>query len=175
MGDGDADPIVRFYRLEGPDARGRMLTDILAWDDARLESVHDYIQWLFPLPEPSAFNPVAPILTEATMRTFQRDATLQARLGQALARMLAFYGLAASTRPGRVEIEKTKDFPAQSRQWLHPGNHNHLRLTRILTCLRLLGLEEHSRALFSCLERIAGEHPDAISSTTLAYWCKAVA
>jgi hypothetical protein len=174
MRDGDADPIVRFYRLDGPDARGRMLTDILAWDDARLESVHDYIQWLFPLPEPSAFNPAAPILSEATVRTFQHDGTLQARLGQALARMLAFYGLAQSTRSGRVEIEKAKDFAAQSRLWLHPGNHNHLRLTRILTCLRLLGLEDQSRALFSCLERIASEHPHAISSTTLAYWTRAV-
>ena len=93
MRDDDADPIVRFYRLDGTDARGRMLNEILGWEDPRLESVHDYIQWLFPLPEPSAFNPYAPILSEATIRTFQHDATLRTRLGQSLARMLAFYGL----------------------------------------------------------------------------------
>ena len=167
------DPLVRFYAGEGTDARGRRLEEILAWDDARLESVHDYVQWLFPLPEPSAFNPHAPTLTEATVRAFQQAATLRARLGQALHRMLAFYGLVEASRQGRVEIERSADFAAKSRNWLHPGNHNHLRLTRILTCLRLLGLEAQSRALLACLERIAAEHPHAISSTTLAYWRKA--
>ena len=175
MRDDEADPIVRFYRLEGTDARGRRLGDILGWDDARLESVHDYIQWLFPLPEPSAFNPHAPILGEAAVRTFRHDASLRARLAQALARMLAFYGLAETTRRGHVTIEPTADFPARSRNWLHAGNHNHLRLTRILTSLRLLGLEDQSRALLACLERVAGDHPHAISSTTLAYWKRAVA
>lgn len=173
----DADPIVRFYRLEGPDTRGRMLTEILAWDDARLESVHDYIQWLFPLPEPSAFNPFAPILNEATIRTFQHDATLRTRLAQSLSRMLTFYGLSETTRQsqGGHAIEPGPEFAAKSRNWLHAGNHNHLRLTRILTCLRLLGLDDQSRALLACLEQIASEHPHAISSTTLAYWKRALA
>lgn len=171
---GTDDPILRFYRLEGTDARGRTLTEILGWDDARLESVHDYVQWLFPLPEPSAFNPLAPILTEPTVRAFQHDEALKARLGQALARMLAFYGLAATAPLGRTEIGRGADFVAKSRTWLHAGNHNHLRLTRILTCLRLLGLEDRSRALFDCLAAIANDHPHAISATTLAYWRKAV-
>jgi hypothetical protein len=175
MRDDEADPIVRFYRLEGTDARGRRLGDILGWDDARLESVHDYIQWLFPLPEPSAFNPHAPILGEAAVRTFRHDASLRARVAQALSRMLAFYGLSETRGQGHVTIEPAADFPARSRNWLHAGNHNHLRLTRILTCLRLLGLEDESRALLACLERIASDHPHAISSTTLAYWKRAVA
>ena len=66
------DPLLRFYRLEGPDARGRTLPEIWAWDAARLEGVHDYIQWLFPLPEPSAFNPHAPILTHGDDRGLPR-------------------------------------------------------------------------------------------------------
>jgi hypothetical protein len=168
------DPILRFYRLEGADARGRTLLEIQAWDDERLESVHDYIQWLFPLPEPSAFNPLAPILSPPTARAFRHDPTLQARLAESLTRMLAFYGLMRrSPASGRVEIEPAKDFKVKSRGWLHAGNHNHLRLTRILTSLRLLGLDEQSRALFLCLEQIAGGHPDAISATTLGYWRRA--
>ena len=66
------DALLRFYRLEGADARGRTLAEIWSWDAARLEGVHDYIQWLFPLPEPSAFNPQAPILTEADDRGLPR-------------------------------------------------------------------------------------------------------
>ena len=30
------DPLLRFYRLDGTDARGRTLTEIWAWDAARL-------------------------------------------------------------------------------------------------------------------------------------------
>ena len=74
------DALLRFYRLEGADARGRTLPEIWAWDAARLEGVHDYIQWLFPLPEPSAFNPYAPILTQATIEAFRADPELRQRL-----------------------------------------------------------------------------------------------
>ena len=42
-------PIVQFYRGNGRDHRGRSLAEIVAWSDAMLESVHDYIQWMFPL------------------------------------------------------------------------------------------------------------------------------
>jgi len=170
------DPLLRFYRLEGTDARGRTLPEIWAWDAARLEGVHDYIQWLFPLPEPSAFNPHAPILTTETIETFRADPELRQRLLRSLALMLEFYGLALeSDGDGAPRIERAPEFAAKSRGWLQPGDHNHLRLTRILTSMRLLGLADHSRALLACLEGVAAEHPHAISPTTLTYWRKAVA
>jgi hypothetical protein len=172
---GKADPLLRFYRLEGADARGRTLADIWSWDAARLEGVHDYIQWLFPLPEPSAFNPQAPILTEATIEAFRTDAHLRQRLLRSLTTMLGFYGLAlASGAREAARITPAPDFAARSRDWLHAGNHNHLRLTRILGSLRLLGLEEHGHALYACLAGIARDHPHAVSATTLAYWQRAV-
>lgn len=167
-------PLLRFYRLEGPDARGRMLSDIWTWDAARLEGVHDYIQWLFPLAEPSAFNPDAPLVTAEVADAFRRDADLQARLRRSLAVMLDFYGLTLDDDgAGRVTIARARDFAARSRGWLQAGDHNHLRLTRILTSLRLLGLAAHSRALFDCLDAIARERPDAVSATTRAYWRRA--
>ena len=58
-------PIVTFLEGEGPDDRGRSLFDVLAFDDAALERNHDFIQWLFPLPEPSSAVPDAPVLTLA--------------------------------------------------------------------------------------------------------------
>ena len=172
---GEPDPLLRFYRLEGADARGRTLADIWSWDAARLEGVHDYIQWLFPLPEPSAFNPQAPILTEATIEAFRADAHLRQRLLRSLTTMLGFYGLAlASGAREAPRISPASDFGARRRDWLHAGNHNHLRLTRILSSLRLLGLEEHGHALYACLAAIARDHPHAVSATTLAYWQRAV-
>jgi hypothetical protein len=104
---------------------------------------------------------------------FHGDPTLRARLHEALRRMLAFYGLAETMRDGRAEIARSAGFAAKSRNWLQPGNHNHLRLSRILACLRLLGLDDQSRALLTCLEGIAAEHPHVISPTTLAYWRRA--
>jgi hypothetical protein len=169
-----ADALLRFHRLEGADARGRMLSDIWAWDPARLENVHDYIQWLFPLPEPSAFNPQAPTLTRATIDAFRADPELRQRLLRSLTLMLEFYGLTlASGSDGPPRIERGQDFAAENRGWLQAGDHNHLRLTRILTSLRLLGLEDESRALYDCLAGIAHDHPDAVSATTLAYWQRA--
>src|SRR6266571_4801991 len=47
-----SDPIVAYYS-GGPDAGGRMLAEILAWNDERLEAVHDFIQWVFPTRQPS--------------------------------------------------------------------------------------------------------------------------
>lgn len=168
------DGLLRFYRLEGPDLHGRMLPEIWAWDAARLEGVHDYIQWLFPLPEPSAFNPKAPILTPETIAAFRADARLRERLLRSLTLMLDFYGLALeSVGDGVPRIEPAPGFAAKSRGWLHAGNHNHLRLTRILTSLRLLGLEDHARALHTCLAGVARDHPHAVSATTLAYWQRA--
>jgi Opioid growth factor receptor (OGFr) conserved region len=166
--------LLRFYRLEGPDAHGRTLPEIWAWDAVRLEGVHDYIQWLFPLAEPSAFNPQAPILTPETVAAFRADVQLRKRLLRSLTLMLEFYGLTEATRrDGGVEIRKGANFLVQSRNWLRAGDHNHLRLTRILTSLRLLGLEDRSRALLACLEGVATEHPHAISPTTLTYWRRA--
>ena len=55
-------PLVKFYRGEGRDSEGRLLSEIWAWGNQELEDVHDFIQWLFPLPEPSRFNADAPLM-----------------------------------------------------------------------------------------------------------------
>jgi hypothetical protein len=165
----DRDAIVSFYS-GGTDAAGRTLASILAWDDERLEAVHDYIQWLFPTRQPSGVNPLAPLVTGATVAAFEADPSLRARLRDAFERMLVFYGLASS--PDGVAIDAAR-FPARARVWLHPGNHNHLRLTRIMESLATLGLRDEAAALQRCLlEEIAARHPDSVSPRTLGFWRK---
>ncbi|MFN3593440.1 MAG: opioid growth factor receptor-related protein [Thiobacillaceae bacterium] len=83
-------PLIAFYRGSGRDAAGRSLAQILAWDDERLERVHDYIQWLFPLDAPSAFNPLAPVLSPADIAAFRVDPQLRERLRASLRLMLRF-------------------------------------------------------------------------------------
>ena len=133
--------------------------------------MHDYIQWLFPLAEPSRFNPNAPLLTESDRAELQRRPDLQANVLRALARMLAFYGFSVDEPPSRpVAIAP---IAGVSRHWLSPGDHNYLRITRILTSLRLLGFEEYARAFFAALEAVYDEHPDTIGGTTFGYWRRA--
>jgi len=80
--------------------------------------------------------------------------------------MLAFYGLG---RDGH-RIVRTPSFDARKANWLRPGNHNHLRLSRILRSLSLLGRSEDAAALLECLLSIAHDHPDRVTATTVGYW-----
>ena len=162
------DAIVEFYS-GGRDSAGRTLDEILAWDDDRLEAIHDYIQWLFPTRQPSGVNPFAPLVTDATVRAFASDDTLRDRLRGALDRMLVFYGL---RREGaRIEIDATR-FAARARTWLHPGNHNHLRLTRIMDSASTLGLRDDALALKRCLleDVCTGPGTGRVSARTLEFW-----
>jgi hypothetical protein len=166
--------IVRFYRGEGLDHRGRTLREILGWDDERLEHVHDYIQWLFPLDEPSGPNPDAPLLTPDDRATFSRDAELRLALGESLRRMLAFFGFRLEERAGAPVVERAADFHERKRVWLRPHSHNHLRLTRILRSLCLLGLGGHARSFFACLTQMAGADRESIGGVPFRFWADAV-
>ncbi|BCP52958.1 hypothetical protein K32_15750 [Kaistia sp. 32K] len=162
--------ILHFFAGMGTDDRGRTLTGILAWDDDRLEQVHDYIQWLFPLPEPSAFNPGAPLLTAADIEAFQTHAALRSALRAAFVRLLAFYGFAFVPGAEGARVARAATFPARSRSWLAPRNHNFLRISRILRALTLLGLAEEAGAFLAALEAVHAEHAAIIGETTLGYW-----
>ena len=167
--------LLRFYRLEGTDARGRRLDEIWQWNRERLEHTHDYIQWLFPLPQPSAFNPEAPLLTADVIQAFHSESVLRQNLNRSLNLMVGFYGLrfAEAAAPSPVVVT-AEEFSALSRQWLRPDDHNHLRLSRILRSTRLLGLGPSSDALFTCLDQLAVSHPGCVTPETRAHWRAAV-
>ena len=165
--------LVAFYRDGATDDEGRTLAEILAWDDDRLEAVHDFIQWLFPLPEPSGANPTAPILHPLTIRIFQGSIAMRLRLRQSLERMLRFYGLRLVSGPSGIAVERAPNFAERAQNWLWPMNHNQLRLTRILRSTLLLGLEAESKALFHALNAIYREFPDRIPARTHAFWSSA--
>ncbi|MGO8809488.1 MAG: opioid growth factor receptor-related protein [Candidatus Sulfotelmatobacter sp.] len=56
---------------------------------------HDYVQWLFPLPEPSGFNLAAPVLNRESIQAFRARPDLQEKLRVSFLRMMNFYGLEA--------------------------------------------------------------------------------
>jgi len=162
--------LLRFYSGEGTDDRDRTIADIWCYSHNELEGVHDYIQWLFPLAERSAFNPAAPLLDAETIQRFQEDEALRRNVERSLGVMLDFYGL---TLVGN-RIVRAKTFSERSRNWLTPQNHNFLRLTRVLKSLSLLGHGERAKQLLACLEEIGRDHQGIVGATTLAYWRAAV-
>ena len=163
-------PIVDFYSGKARDSSGRSLREILAWDYRELENVHDYIQWLFPLPEPSQFNLHAPVLDAEQIAEFQANVELRTRLLASFDKMLGFYGFERH----KLSIMRSDLWGERSRNWLRLGNHNHLRLTRILRSLSILGLKDYAQALFEALIAVSAENTDVISDTTLGYWKRAL-
>ncbi|TGE02377.1 opioid growth factor receptor-related protein [Methylobacterium nonmethylotrophicum] len=154
MDEAIAGPIHAFLASQGRDARGRTLATVLDFDDARIESTHDFIQWLFPLREASQAVPGSPVLGEAEAEAIRRDRMAQAGLMAARVRMMRFYVL--------------------TRGWLTAFDHNHLRITRILTSLRdLVGLEE-ARAFLADILRLNEAAGSPVNPESLAYWRRAV-
>lgn len=88
--------------------------------------------------------------------------------------MLRFYGLASRLENGAVRVCRGDSFHERRATWLTRGNHNFLRLTRILKSLAILQAGTLSRALLVYLLDIAAEYPGLISDMTLGYWQDAV-
>jgi hypothetical protein len=81
--------IVQFYLGKTSDNRERTIEQIWQWDYDVLERTHDYIPWLFPLPEVSRFHPHAPILTSADIDRFKNSFGLKTRLTVSLNTLVA--------------------------------------------------------------------------------------
>jgi hypothetical protein len=168
-----ASPLVDFYSGTGTDDRGRSMADILAWDDTQLEQVHDYIQWLFPLPTRSAYNPFAPVLSAADIAAFREDGALQERVEDAFARILAFYGFERVEGQSGPVVRQSPKFPERSPVWLTRQNHNHLRLSRILRFLVLAGLEPLALAFWRALDEVSRAQPHIVGERTARFWREA--
>ena len=159
-----ASPILEFYRLQMPDSERRMLSEYWAWDIDTLEQVHDFIQWMFPLDEPSAFNPDAPLVTAEDQYAFRNEQPIRSAMHRSLKVFLNFLGLEMDEE-GRVV--RQAQFDRRSGVWKYQ-NHNWLRITRMLKSLRLLGFEAEADAVWKCLREL---HEDGfVSENSFRHW-----
>ncbi|GEM_PF-700076 len=160
-----------FYRGIEPNNNGVSLDQILGWDDFQLESVHNYIQWLFPLEKPTAYNPTAPILDAITIRAFCEDTALKAQLLRSFRRMLTFYGL--QMNEATKTISRAPTFNARACVWLiNPaGHHNFLRISRILRSMHILGHPDYSASFLTIMRDITHREGNGIiPGATLSFW-----
>ena len=185
FGPAGGDPILDFFTRQAQPTP--TLTDILGWDDGRLEHRHDFIQLLFPLPEASLYNARAPLVTEAVFAAFRardaRGATLRTNLRRGLERMLRFYGLAVARRDdmGAGEAALMELAPlaggegaAGRGRWVPRATHHHLRFTRMIRALRVLGCGREAMALFKGLERVADEQTArGVGAKSRRFWARA--
>ena len=163
--------IVSFYKYGGTNQEGDSLEDIWQWDDQRLERDHNFIQNLFPLNEPSRAQPHSPVLTPTDIADLTNDENFAKKFLVSLNIMLKFYGLEINSDAARNPIiVRADNFLQQRKNWLIYGDHNHLRLTRIMKSLILLGQPQYAIALKNCLLGLASEERACFSATTLDFW-----
>jgi hypothetical protein len=116
-------------------------------------------------------------LNRESMQEFRKRPELQQNVRVSFLRMMNFYGLRARSGE-QITVSRAPNFRAKATVWLSPGNHNHLRITRILRCLSFLGLEAEAKAFFECLSEIYENEQSrplpAISTETILYWRRAV-
>lgn len=152
-------PVALYLRER--DYLGRTLLDILLMDDASMESRHDYIQVLFPTTQRSRSVPNAPLLSDAMLNDILLNKPhvlmrIQEGLYLSFSRMLRFYGLAiegANTAMPFV-LETT-----HIARWRAPRDHNALRISRIISCLRLFNLDSLADAFKMYLQQSLPNHP----------------
>ncbi len=139
--------LVNFYRGEIPNDEGVWLKDIMQYKYGEFECDHAWIQWVFPLMEPSNYNVDAPLLTIEEIILFQNDPVLKERVSDAIIKVLDFYGM-ETNEDGEV-VWQAPGNHKNPQWWLKEFNHNFLRITRLLISMRYLGYEELSRQVFS--------------------------
>lgn len=126
---------------------------MLAFNNAALEQHHDYIQWLFPLTEPSSALPDAPVLSPEEVAAISQSSIGQIVLAGATDRMAAFY--------------------RDTDHWLKADDHNHLRITRIIRSLRLLRGDDAAEGFKAWIMARVDATGAPISARSRGYWLTA--
>ena len=83
--------------------------------------------------------------------------------------MLHFYGFKFETNGS---IVTGANYQVAFQNWVKRFNHNHLRITRIIRSLRVLGLEGEAAEFFKALEGVC-ERSGKISEKSLMFWTRA--
>ena len=148
-------PIIKFYtnnQVLDVDLKPLTFEDIFWWNDDYLESRHSYIQWYFPLLEPSVQVPGSPVLDEESLFIIRKHSDAYSKMQRkAFVRMLAFFELRYSLLFKTIRCKN--DWVTQKPKWVTVGeyNHNYSRITRIMKSLTLFGNDVLAQQLYRCL------------------------
>ncbi|CAN9515371.1 unnamed protein product [Ophioblennius macclurei] len=142
-------------------------------DYKRLERVHSYIQWLFPLREPGV-NYMASELTKKEIKAFKESEDAKRRLVESYELMLGFYGIRLVNKE-KGEVKRAENWKERFGN-LERNMHNNLRITRILKSLGELGFEHYQAPLvrFFLEETLVKKTLSSVKRSVLDYFLFAV-
>ena len=157
----DSKMILAFLGGTGADHKGRLYGETLSWSDVQLEDCHDQCQWIFPLHEDSHMARTWPVVNKEIVEEAKRNPAVLDNLRAAKDRFEVFLGVCNDDGNWKFKQDR----------WCRDGNHNLLRVTRIIRCLRLFGLEEEAQDFYKKVLAVAERC--GISNVTKAYWWRA--
>ena len=142
--------IIGFLEGKTPDHRGRMLSMLWKQTDDDAENNHDYIQWIFPLDEPSQAINIAPVLNDFDIREIRENQHATENLKESARWFLGF-------------LERND-------HWITNYDHNHLRITRAIKSLRLLTSDLVADAFRDKVIALAGVNLNLVDQEARDFW-----
>ena len=142
-----------FLTHRGKDFKERTLQDIWSYSDIEIERRHDFIQVIFPLNKPS----------QAVSHGYYLDT--QDLVNQIKTNKEAVTNISRSSQWFFSFLERNM-------YWNTRHDHNQLRITRVIECLRLLVSDEEADNFYNnVLELI--EDNNQVNTRTLNFWSNA--
>ena len=139
-----------FLALKGRDFKGRTLEDIWSFSDEEIENYHDFIQVVFPLNKAS----------QAVFHGYYLDST---ELVQQI----------RNNKEATNNIIKSShwffSFLERNMYWNNQHNHNQLRITRVIECLRLLVSDEEADNFYNNVLGLIKDN-NQVNTRTLNFW-----
>ena len=142
--------VLDFLIKKEPDFHGRMLADIWAFSDFQIEKTHNFIQWVFPTTTPSASVPGSPVLKLEEVHLIRQNAEALENLYRSAEWYLGF-------------LERNTF-------WIKSHDHNHLRITRAIQSLRLLGDADEADYFKDQIRELIGARFADIPLRTRRFW-----
>jgi hypothetical protein len=141
-----------FLLAKESDFKGRMIQDIWNYSDEEIEGTHDFIQILFPLNKKSqsVFHGYY-LNTDDLVNELKENSQIKENIFKSSTWFLSFL--------------------KRNSHWKSRYDHNQLRITRIIECLRLLFGDDEADNFYKSVLELCSDVK--LSKTTLDFWGKA--
>ena len=145
--------LITFLKDQEPDFNVRFLSDIWNFRDIDIERNHDFIQILFPLE----------IRSNNTSHHYYIDSP----------ELLSDLINDDLVKENIIKSSKWfLKFLSRNEHWRKSQDHNHLRITRIIKCLRLIVSDEEADNFYDDVLELLGNN-NLVNKRTLEFWSEA--
>ena len=139
----------RFLIGKEPDFKGRMIDEIWDFSDIQIEGNHDFIQIIFPLNKKSHSSFHGYYLdNDHLVNELKKNSQIKENILKSSKWFLSFL--------------------KRNSHWQSRYDHNQLRITRIIECLRLLVGDDEADTFYKSVLELCKENK--INKTTLGFW-----